>query len=83
MIKIYLGNVGSGKTACYVRELFLNKAHRNTYSNIKTKKLKNNNIITSDMLVKKDIKTFKMNRKTGEQEPVYEIKFNEIGRAHV
>ena len=55
MIKILLGNIGSGKTACTVRELMLNKSNRITFSNIKTKGIKNNVLISSDMIIKKEI----------------------------
>jgi hypothetical protein len=37
MIRISLGNVGSGKTANEVREMYLNPAKIKTYTNIKTK----------------------------------------------
>lgn len=53
MITIYLGNVGSGKTACYVRELALNRAKRPTFSNIVTNGIKNNIILSSDMIIRK------------------------------
>jgi hypothetical protein len=37
MIRISIGNVGSGKTACEVREIFNNRNKFKTYSNIRTK----------------------------------------------
>ena len=52
MIEINLGNVGSGKTACVVRDMFLNVDKRQTFSNIITKKIKNNTLITKDMIIK-------------------------------
>ena len=65
----------SGKTASYVRELYLNPMRRRTYSNIITTKIPWNVPINRDMLIKKEIvKT--ITRKTGETEPVYKISFN-------
>ena len=52
MIRISLGNVGSGKTVSEVREIFINKFHRKTYSNIKTK-LNHQINLTHDMIIKK------------------------------
>ena len=75
MIVIYLGNVGSGKTACAVREIMLNKAHRKTFSNIVTRGLKNNKVIRPEMIIDKqqvDTKT----KRDGTTIPVYEIKLN-------
>ena len=63
-IKIYLGNVGSGKTACVVRELILNSDNRQTFSNIQTKKIKNNTVIKPEMIIKKDLVKVK---KSGEE----------------
>ena len=37
MISLSLGNIGSGKTACVVRDLKLNPSERMTFSNIRTK----------------------------------------------
>lgn len=74
MIRISLGNVGSGKTASEVREMFVNKTNRKTYSNIVTK-LKNQINIKPDMIIKKDIKNIKTN-KMGKKENVYEYKLN-------
>lgn len=74
MIRISLGKVGSGKTANEVREIFLNKAQRKTYSNIQTK-LKNQIELTADMIFKKEvIKTVK--KKNGDTEVVYDYKLN-------
>lgn len=41
MIKIFLGNLGSGKSVCAVRELMLNQSERKTYTNLMTNKIKN------------------------------------------
>ena len=76
MIRIFIGNVGSGKTATFVRELILNPTNRNTYSNIKTKKVKNNVLFTSDMLVKKEIVEYKKKR-DGTETPVEKLSFNQ------
>ena len=48
---ICLGNPGSGKTASVVREIFLNK--RKTYSNIKTKGISHNVLISPSMIIEK------------------------------
>jgi hypothetical protein len=69
MILIFLGNVGSGKTACAVREMYLHQEVKN-YSNIKTN-LKNNVLLDSEMICKKQMTGTK---KTGE--PVYEYALN-------
>ena len=76
MIKIILGNVGSGKTALAVREMFVNKLNRKTYSNIITKNLKNVVPITPKMIINEEIATYKKNRKTGKEEPVYKHTLN-------
>ena len=75
-IKIYLGRVGSGKTATAVRDMALNLNNRNTYSNIITKNIKNQITITSKMIIKKEIEDHKKNKKTGELEPVYRFTLN-------
>jgi len=64
MIEIVLGNVGSGKTASAVRDIVLNESNRVTYSNIATKKIKNNIPITKEMLVIKEVLGV---RKNGEE----------------
>ena len=79
MIRIFLGNVGSGKTISAVRELVLaedNPFYLPTYSNIITKKkgcykLTKNHLITREMLVSKEVVKIKKN---GEEE--FKIKFN-------
>ncbi len=63
MIRISLGNVGSGKTAMEVREIALNKTHRKTYSNIMTKIDDQINLVPS-MIIKKVVVGVKKN--TGE-----------------
>ncbi len=75
MIKIILGNVGSGKTAFAVREITLNLNKRKTYSNIQTK-LKNQVNINAGMIIKKEIVDYKQNRKTQEKEPIYKYNLN-------
>ena len=70
MIEINLGNIGSGKTASVVREMVINEADRQTFSNIITKKLKNNSVINKDMIVKKEIGV------TPAGKPVEELKVN-------
>ena len=69
MIRISLGNIGSGKTACEVREMALHQDIKN-YSNIITT-LKNNVQIDSDMICKKEM--VGTNKKG---EPVYELHLN-------
>jgi len=63
MIQIILGNIGSGKTATVVRELVKNPTQKTTFSNILTKKIKNNVIINREMIIKKVI-----NEKTKKEE---------------
>ena len=70
MIRIILGNIGSGKTAMAVRDMAL--SHIPIYSNIITKNIKNNNIITKKDIIKEEIVSFK---RTGE--PVIKKKLNE------
>ena len=60
-IIIYLGNVGSGKTASAVRSLILNNDGRHTFSNIQTKKIKNNTVIQSEMVIEKELIKIKKN----------------------
>lgn len=71
MIKLVLGNVGSGKTASIVREM-KNKPFLTYYTNIKTRGLKNVHEIKPSMIIKKEhLKT----KRTGEE--VYKYKLNE------
>ena len=75
MIKLILGNLGSGKTAFAVREMALNLNDRKTYSNVQTK-LKNQVDISPDMIIKREIVDYKQNRKTEEKEPIYKSTLN-------
>ena len=50
MIRISLGNVGSGKTASEVRELFFDRSKRMTYTNIETS-LKNCITLKPEMII--------------------------------
>jgi len=45
MIRIMLGKMGSGKTACMVREIILNDDEKTTFSNIILKGVKKKNVI--------------------------------------
>lgn len=69
MITIFLGNVGSGKTACAVREML--DGGMKTFSNIRTKGIKNNTMINKSMIIDKKIISYK---KDGQ--PVYEERLN-------
>lgn len=74
MIRIFLGNVGSGKTACAVRDMYLSQKQRVTYSNIITK-FKFQKTIMPEMIVKKELaKTVR--RKSGETEAIYKYSLN-------
>ena len=73
MIRLFVGNVGSGKTISIIKEMAENKDNKYypiTFSNIKTKGL-NNIVITRDMLIKKEVTGTKRN---GEE--TYKLKFN-------
>ena len=74
MIRISLGNVGSGKTLTEVREMFINKSNRKYYSNIKTK-LKHQFDIKPSMIINKEIIKEKKLR-SGETEAVYKFSLN-------
>lgn len=74
MIRISLGKLGSGKTACEVREMALCRTNRQYYSNIKTD-IKSNKVISSDMIVKKELVGSKK-KKNGDEDPIYEYKVN-------
>lgn len=74
MIRLSLGNIGSGKTLCEVRELKLNFSKRLTYTNIKTK-LDNQIDLKKDMIIKKEfISTTK--KRTGEIIDNYKYSLN-------
>lgn len=70
VIKLLLGNIGSGKTAMMVREM---KQHpeRHYISNIDTKGIPNNERIKRDMLIKEEVVSYKKNG-----EPIIKQSFN-------
>lgn len=72
MIKIFLGNVGSGKSACAVREMILNEANRPTYSNIVTKGVKNNIQLKAADIIKRTV----IEPKSGRGQPKVTYQFN-------
>lgn len=74
MIRISLGNVGSGKTANEVREMYLNKQNRKTYTNIVVD-LKHVVPIKHEMIAKKNVIGEKKKR-DGTIEQVTELKLN-------
>ena len=76
MIRICIGNVGSGKTVNEVREMYLNTSQRTYYSNIQTNDVKNNVLINPEMIVKKEIVGEKKNKYLGTVEPIYKFKLN-------
>ena len=71
MIVLHIGNLGSGKTACVVRQMAMDKSPTVYLSNIHAK-LKNCIPLTGDMIVKKEVAKVK---KTGEEQ--YKFSFNE------
>jgi len=75
MIRLYFGNVGSGKTVHAVRDMYLTKNRMATYSNIKTKKLKNSKLIDGSMIIKREIVDHKKKR-DGTVVPVEKLKLN-------
>jgi len=75
MISLYIGKLGSGKTLHCVRNMYNDQRVIETYSNIKTKGLKNNHLIDSSMIIKKEIVDTKRKR-DGTEVPVYEFKLN-------
>jgi DNA-directed RNA polymerase subunit RPC12/RpoP len=75
MIRIFLGNVGSGKSLSCIREMVM-EPDETYFSNIKTKSkgvaaIKSNHIISREMLIKKDVKIIKKNG-----EVTYNLSFN-------
>jgi len=70
MIRIVIGGVGSGKTAMVVREMLLQNRHQ-IYSNIVTKKVPNNKLLTTNMIFAKE---FVKEKRNGEK--VYKEKLN-------
>jgi hypothetical protein len=75
MIRVFVGKLGGGKSACFVREAILNPTFRNTYSNIITTKISNNKLINREMFIKKELIDYKKHR-TGASEPIYKYRFN-------
>lgn len=75
MIRLSLGNVGSGKTASEVREMFLNVSKRDTYTNITTKDMPHVHQLMPEMIIKKTQVDTKR-RKSGEIEAVYDFTLN-------
>ena len=73
MIKIFLGNLGSGKTVCAVREMYLNQ--NNCFSNINTN-MENCQVIRPEYIIKKEIVDYKKNKKSGDKEPIYKSELN-------
>lgn len=66
MIKLYLGNIGSGKTASAVRDMLHGNKNIPYYTNIEPKKkrlLPNVNVIKSSMIVKKELISISKNGK--------------------
>lgn len=72
MIRISIGNLGSGKTASEVREIMLRK--RDVYSNIITKKIKWSHPINSSMIIERAEIGIKKTKHGNE--PVYKLKLN-------
>lgn len=76
MIRLSLGALGSGKTACEVRNVVLNPYRMKTYSNIRMIDVADNIPLKADMIMKKDIVDYHKNKKSGQLEPVYKMKLN-------
>ena len=53
MIRIFLGKLGSGKSACAVKELVNNESDRKTYTNLTTTKINNVVHIKPEYIIKK------------------------------
>src|SRR3972149_4892457 len=70
MIRISIGNMGSGKTASEVREMYFNLFNRVTYSNIQAK-LPNCKILNPEYIIKK---TLLKTKKTGEE--IFKFNYN-------
>jgi len=79
MIRISLGNVGSGKTVSEVREMLNNRTNRLTFSNILMKipqltpKIRT---LNSSMIINRVLVDYKVNKKSGENVPIYQLKVN-------
>ena len=76
MIRIDVGNIGSGKTASAVRDLLHNRTGRLVYSNIVTKSLPNNKVIKPSMIYEK-VLVKEVKKRDGTFEPVYDYKLND------
>lgn len=77
MIKIKIGNLGSGKTASTVKDIIDNYAGRRTFSNIIAKKIPHMVELKPEMIIKREIVGYKKNRMTQENTAIYDMKFNE------
>jgi hypothetical protein len=73
MIRIFLGNLGSGKTAMAVREMALCK--HNIYTNINTT-LKNCNLIRPENIIKRELLGYKKSKFSAAKEEVYKQNLN-------
>lgn len=62
MIEVNLGNVGSGKTASVVRDMVRNEDGKHTFSNIITKGVPNNTVISREMIMQKHTELSKANK---------------------
>lgn len=72
MIKIRIGNLGSGKTACEVKNIINDTSGIITYTNIRIRGLKNCKLLTKEMILKKELIRTKR-----DGTPVYKIEVNE------
>lgn len=75
MIRLSLGNVGSGKTVSEVRSILLNESGRTIYSNINTTGIKHNKTIGANMIIKREIVGYK-NKRDGTKEPITKLELN-------
>ena len=78
MIKLFLGNIGSGKSLCAVREMVQNIAHKTFYTNIIPKKPRltpHIKVLKPEMIIEKEITGYKK-KKDGSEEPVIDLKLN-------
>lgn len=83
MIRIVLGNVGSGKTASIVRRIVLNHEKRNWYTNIQMYGVPQNKEIKAEMIVKKVLddkgkETYKLNTEFWQELRKKESKLNVV-----
>ena len=75
MIRIYLGRLGSAKTASTVRELCKDESNRVTYTNINTKGIKGIKKIKADNLIKKTVMS-EVKKRDGTTEQKVKYEFN-------